>query len=56
MNYPFAKLVLHGCKYFGKAFIGCWLVYGGGCLMHIDYIVKMIRNVQIGSLMLVELL
>ena len=56
MNYAFAKLVLHGCKHFGKAFIGCWLVYGGGRFMHIHYIVKMIQNVQIGSLMQVELL
>ena len=37
-------------------FTGCWLVYGDGCLMQRQYIVKMIGDVQNGSLMQVKLL
>ena len=42
--------------HFGNNSTGCWLVYGGGCLMQRQYIVKMIGNVQTVSLMWVELL
>ena len=42
--------------HFGNNFTGCWLAYGGGCLMQRQYIVKMIGNVQTVSLMQVELL
>ena len=40
--------------HFGNNSTGCWLVYGGGCLMQGQYIV--IGNVQTVSLMQVELL
>ena len=33
-------------KHFGNNFTGCWLGYGGGCLMQRQYIVKIIGNVS----------
>ena len=30
--------------HFGNNSTGCWLGYGGGCLMQRQYIVKLIRN------------
>ena len=42
--------------HFGNNSTGCWLFYGGGCLMQRQFIVKMIGNVQTVSLMQVELL
>ena len=32
--------------HFGNNSTGCWLVYGGGCLIQRHYIVKMIGNVS----------
>ena len=33
-------------KHFGNNSTGCWLGYGGGCLMQRQYIVKIIWNVS----------
>ena len=33
-------------KHFGNNSTGCWLGYGGGCLMQRQYIVKIIGNVS----------
>ena len=43
--------VLCGClieskKHFGNNSTGCWLGYGGGCLMQRQYIGKLIGNVS----------
>ena len=32
--------------HFGNNSTGCWLIYGGGCLIQRQYIVKMIGNVS----------
>ena len=45
-------VLIESNKHFGNDFTGCWLVYGGGCLMQRHNLVKLIVYVQTGLALL----